>query len=35
MEMTISSQAYGTTFEGSDFYPFSNLDVFLYNDKWE
>ena len=33
--MTISSQAYGTTFEGSDFYPFSNLDVFLYNDKWE
>ena len=29
MEMTISSQAYGTTFEGSDFYPFSNLDVFL------
>ena len=35
MEMTVNTQAYGTTFEGSDFYPFSNLDVFLYNDKWE
>ena len=33
--MTVNTQAYGTTFEGSDFYPFSNLDVFLYNDKWE
>lgn len=35
MELTVNTQAYGTTFEGSDFYPFSNLDVFLYNDKWE
>ena len=35
MEMTISSQAYGTTFEGSDFYDFTNLDVFIYNSKWE
>lgn len=34
-QMTVNTQAYGTTFEGSDFYPFSNLDVFLYNDKWE
>ena len=29
MELTVNTQAYGTTFEGSDFYPFSNLDVFL------
>ena len=35
MELTVNTQAYGTTFEGSDFYPFSNLDVFLYNDQWE
>ena len=35
MELTVNTQAYGTTFEGSDFYPFSNLDVFLYNDNWE
>ena len=34
-QMTVNTRAYGTTFEGSDFYPFSNLDVFLYNDKWE
>lgn len=34
-DLTVTSRAYGTTFEGSDFYPFSNLDVFLYNDKWE
>lgn len=34
-DVTVSSRAYGTTFKGSDFYPFSNLDVFLYNDKWE
>lgn len=35
MELTVNTQAYGTTFEGSDFYPFSNLDVFLYNSNWE
>lgn len=35
MELTVNTQAYGTTFEGSDFYPFSNLDVFLYDDHWE
>ena len=35
MQLTVNTQAYGTTFEGSDFSPFSNLDVFLYNDKWE
>ena len=35
MELMVNTQAYGTTFEGSDFYPFSNLDVFLYNDRWE
>lgn len=34
-ELTVNAQAYGTTFEGSDFYPFTNLDVYLYNDKWE
>ena len=35
MELTVNTQAYSTTFEGSDFYPFSNLDVFLYDDHWE
>ena len=35
MELTVNAQAYGTTFEGSDFYPFTNLDVYLYNDEWE
>lgn len=34
-ELTVSSKAYGTTFEGSDFYDFTNLDVFIYNSKWE
>lgn len=34
-DLTITSRAYGTTFEGSDFYDFSNLDVFIYNSKWE
>lgn len=34
-DLTVTSRAYGTTFEGSDFYDFTNLDVFLYNDKWE
>ena len=35
MELTVNTQAYGTTFKGSNFYPFSNLDVYLYSDKWE
>jgi hypothetical protein len=34
-ELTVSSQAYGTTFEGSDFYAFDNLDVFVYDSKWQ
>lgn len=34
-ELTVTSRAYGTTFEGSDFYDFTNLDVFIYNSKWE
>lgn len=34
-DLTVTSQAYGTTFEGSDFYDFTNLDVFIYNSKWE
>ena len=34
-DLTVTSKAYGTTFEGSDFYDFSNLDVFIYNSKWE
>lgn len=35
MQLTVNMQAYGTTFEDSNFYPFANLDVFLYNSKWE
>lgn len=34
-DLTVTSRAYGTTFEGSDFYDFTNLDVFIYNSKWE
>ena len=34
-DLTVTSKAYGTTFEGSDFYDFTNLDVFIYNSKWE
>ncbi len=30
-ELTVNTRAYGTTFEGSDFYDFTNLDVALYN----
>ena len=34
-ELTVTSRAYGTTFEGSDFYDFTNLDVFIYDSKWQ
>lgn len=34
-ELTVISRAYGTTFEGSDFYDFTNLDVFIYDSKWQ
>lgn len=34
-DLTVTSRAYGTTFEGSDFYDFTNLDVFIYDSKWQ
>lgn len=34
-ELTVTTRAYGTTFEGSDFYDFTNLDVFIYDSKWQ
>lgn len=34
-ELMVTSRAYGTTFEGSDFYDFTNLDVFIYDSKWQ
>lgn len=34
-EVTLNTRAYGTTFQNSDFFDFSELDVFLYDSKWE
>lgn len=34
-EVTLNTRAYGTTFLNSDFYDFSELDVFLYDSNWE